>query len=92
MNHLKEENKKLKTQNQILESSKGGSDFLIETEIKKNKEKENDLKIGLEEDQERKNRNNESKSVKKKIIKKKIKKKTGNEQPKKIPLPEENFF
>ena len=92
MNHLKEENKKLKTQNQILESSKGGSDFLIETEIKKNKEKENDLKIGLEEDQERKNRNNESKSVKKKIIKKKIKKKTGNEQPKKISLPEENFF
>ena len=79
MNHLKEENKKLKTQNQILESSKGGSDFLIETEIKKNKEKENDIKIGLEEDQERKNRNNESKSVKKKIIKKKIKKKKNNQ-------------
>ena len=30
--------------------------------------------------------------VLKKNNKKKIKKKTGNEQPKKIPLPEENFF
>ena len=93
MNHLKVENKKLKTQNQILESSKGGSDFLIETDIKK--PKENDLKIGLiDENIELKNKNshNESKSVKKKVIKKKIKKKTSKEPQKKVILPEENFF
>ena len=93
MNHLKLENKKLKTQNQILESSKGGSDFLIETDMKKTKE--NDLKIGLiDENIELKNKNNhyESKSVRKKIIKKKIKKKTGKEPEKKVFLPEENFF
>ena len=93
MNHLKLENKKLKTQNQILESSKGGSDFLIETDIKK--VKENDMKIGLiDENIELKNKNIhfESKSVKKKVIKKKIKKKTGKEPQKKVILPEENFF
>ena len=93
MNHLKLENKKLKTQNQILESSKGGSDFLIETDIKK--VKENDINIGLiDENIELKNKgvHFESKSVKKKVIKKKIKKKTGKEPQKKVILPEENFF
>ena len=43
MNHLKDENKKLKAKNIILQSSKGGSDFLIESDFKK----DNDLKVGL---------------------------------------------
>ena len=42
MNHLKDENKKLKAKNIILQSSKGGSDFLIESDFKK----DNDLKVG----------------------------------------------
>ena len=91
MNHLKEENKKLKTQKMILGSSHA-SDFLIETEIKK----ENDVKVNGIEDKkdviEKSNNINESKSVKKKIIKKKIKKKTGKETNKKVIASEENFF
>ena len=91
MNHLKEENKKLKTQKNILGASHG-SDFLIESDIKK----ENEAKIGgTDENVEIKNKVNnsiDSKNVKKKIIKKKIKKKTGKETPKKVIAPEENFF
>ena len=63
---------------------------MIETEIKKNKE--NDLKIGLEENQEKKNINNESKSVKKKIIKKKIKKKLEMNNQKKFLYQKKIFF
>ena len=91
MNHLKDENKKLKTQKIIL-GGNHGSDFLIETDIKK----ENDVKIGMiEENIDIKNKtsaNIESKSVKKKVIKKKIKKKTGKEPQKKSVNSEENFF
>lgn len=91
MNHLKDENKKLKTQKIIL-GGNHGSDFLIETDIKK----ENDVKIGMiEENIDIKNKtsaNIESKSVKKKVIKKKIKKKTGKEPQKKAVNSEENFF
>ena len=91
MNHLKEENKKLKTQKMILGSSHA-SDFLIETEIKK----ENVVKVDTIEEKkeikEKSSNNNESKSVKKKIIKKKVKKKSGKELNKKIISSEENFF
>ena len=92
MNHLKEENKKLKSKNMILQSSKGGSDFLIESDFKK----DNDLKNGLmnENIEEKNNDNNsETKIVKKKIIKKKkIKKKLNKETPKKVDSAEENYF
>ena len=92
MNSLKDENKKLKAQKRMLESTQQPSDFLIETEIKN----ENEPKIGLmDENLEIKNKSmnvGESKSVKKKIVKKKIKKKTGKEPPKKNIKPEENFF
>ena len=76
MNHLKDENKKLKAKNVLLQqSSKGSSDFLIESEFRK----DNDLKNGLmnENNEEKINETNiETRSVKKKIIKKKkIKKK-----------------
>ena len=91
MNHLTEENKKLKTQKIILGPSQT-SDFLIETEIKK----ENEVKIDIKEEnndiKNKSNNNIESKSVKKKIIKKKIKKKTGKESNKKVISAEENFF
>ena len=90
MNYLKEENKKLKTQKMILSSSHA-SDFLIETEIKK----ENDVKVDTidqKKEIKEKSNNNESKSVKKKIIKKKVKKKSGKELNKKIISSEENFF
>lgn len=74
MNHLKEENKKLKAKNVILQSSKGGSEFLIESDFKK----DNDLKNGLlnENNDDKINdiANSETRSVKKKIVKKKIKK------------------
>ena len=90
-NHLKEENKKLRTKKMMM-SSTHPSDFLIETEIKK----ENEVKVAkIEENNDIKNKtsnNIESKSVKKKIIKKKIKKKTGKEPNKKVISPEENFF
>ena len=90
MNHLKDENKKLKTQKIIL-GGNHGSDFLIETDIKKE-----DVKIGkIEENIDIKNKtsvNIESKSVKKKVIKKKIKKKTAKEPSKKEINSEENFF
>ena len=92
MNHLKDENKKLKAKNMILQSSKGGSDFLIESDFKK----DNDLKNGLlnEDNEEKNNENNlETKSVKKKVIKKKkIKKKINKDTPKKMNSPEENYF
>ena len=71
MNHLKEENKKLKAKNVILQSSKGGSEFLIESDFKK----DNDLKNGLlnENNDDKINdiSNSETRSVKKKIVKKK---------------------
>ena len=93
MNHLKDENKKLKAKNIILQNSKGGSDFLIETDFKK---EGNDIKPGLiNENEESKNEENlENKSiVKKKIVKKKkMKKKIVKEPPKKVNAPEENFF
>ena len=92
MNHLKEENKKLKAKNMILQSNKGGSDFLIESDFKK----DNDLKNGLmNENPEDKNSeiNAENKSVKKKIVKKKkIKKKISKDTPKKVNSTEENYF
>jgi hypothetical protein len=96
MNHLKDENKKLKAKNIILQSSKGGSDFLIESDFKK----DNDLKVGLmnENIEDKNNESNiENRSVRKKIIKKKkIKKKINKdkdkETPKKVNSPEENYF
>jgi len=96
MNHLKDENKKLKAKNIILQSSKGGSDFLIESDFKK----DNDLKVGLmnENIEDKINETNiETRSVKKKIIKKKkIKKKINKDKdkdtPKKVTSPEENYF
>ena len=92
MNHLKEENKKLKAKNMILQSNQGGSDFLIETDFKK----DNDLKNGLMNDNiDDKNNeiNSENKSIKKKIIKKKkIKKKVAKDTPKKVNSGEENYF
>jgi hypothetical protein len=96
MNHLKDENKKLKAKNIILQSSKGGSDFLIESDFKK----DNDLKVGLmnENIEDKNNETNiENRSVRKKIIKKKkIKKKINKdkdkETPKKVNSPEENYF
>ena len=91
MNHLKEENKKLKEKKLITDNNLAVSDFLIETDIKKEPEVKNKL---VEENNESKEKNNneEAKGVKKKIIKKKIKKKTVKEQAKKVILPEENFF
>ena len=96
MNHLKDENKKLKAKNIILQSSKGGSDFLIESDFKK----DSDLKVGLmnENIEDKINETNiENRSVRKKIIKKKkIKKKINKdkdkETPKKVNSPEENYF
>ena len=93
MNHLKEENKKLKAKKIIMESNRGGNnEFLIESEVKK----DNDVNSNLINDNlEIKNINNnlESKSQKKKVVKKKkIKKKAGKEPDKKPKLPEENFF
>jgi hypothetical protein len=93
MNHLKEENKKLKAKNVILQSSKGGSEFLIESDFKK----DNDLKNGLlnENNDDKINdiANSETRSVKKKIVKKKkIKKKVAKDTPKKINSAEENYF
>ena len=96
MNHLKDENKKLKAKNIILQSSKGGSDFLIESDFKK----DNDLKVGLmnENIEDKINETNiETRSIKKKIVKKKkIKKKINKdkdkETPKKVNSPEENYF
>ena len=94
MNHLKDENKKLKAKNLILQNSQGGSDFLIETDFKK----EGDVKNAMiNEGEESKNEENlENKNViKKKIVKKKkMKKKIVKEQPKKISAnpTEENFF
>ena len=71
MNHLKDENKKLKEKNVILQqSSKGSSDFLSESEFRKDK----DLKKGLMNENNVDNINEtnvEIRSVKKKIIKKK---------------------
>ena len=91
MNHLKDENKKLKTQKIIL-GGNHGSDFLIETDVKK----VNDVKIEIEEEnidiKNKTSANIESKSVKKKVVKKKIKKKTGKEPQKKVVNSEENFF
>ena len=91
MNHLKEENKKLKEKKLITDNNLAVSDFLIETDIKKDSEVKSKP---VEENNEikEKNNNEEAKSVKKKIIKKKIKKKTVKEQAKKVILPEENFF
>ena len=96
MNHLKDENKKLKSKNIILQSSKGSSDFLIESDFKK----DNDLKVGLmnENIEDKNNETNiETKSVKKKIVKKKkIKKKINKDKdkdtPKKVTSTEENYF
>ena len=90
MNHLREENKKLKAKNMILHSNHGSSDFLIETDFKK----DSDLKSGLSnENFEEKINDIENRSVKKKIIKKKkIKKKINKDTPKKINSAEENYF
>ena len=95
MNHLKDENKKLKAKNVLLQqSSKGSSDFLIESEFRK----DNDLKNGLmnENNEEKINETNiETRSGKKKIIKKKkIKKKINKDKdtPKKANSAEENYF
>ena len=67
MNHLKDENRKLKSKNVILQqSSKGSFDFLIESEFRK----DNDLKNGLmnENNEDKINKTNvETRSVKKKI-------------------------
>ena len=92
MNHLKEENKKLKAKNTILLNSKGGSDFLIETDFKKEGD---NIKTGLmnENEESKVDENLENKSMKKKIIKKKkMKKKVNKEVPKKVNSGEENFF
>ena len=68
MNHLKEENKKLKEKKLITDNNLAVSDFLIETDIKKEPEVKNKP---VEENNENKEKNNneEAKGVKKKIIK-----------------------
>ena len=100
MSHLKEENKKLKAKKIILESKKGEKDtseFMIESDVKKESDiKSNLISENLEiKDGINNNANNdiETKGQKKKVVKKKkIKKKTGKEPDKKVKLPEENFF
>ena len=93
MNHLKDENKKLKQKKIILDTSHGTSDFLIEADIKKDTEVKVKLIDENNQIKEKNNNNNdETKNLKKKVIRKKIKKKTGKEQSKKVVLPEENFF
>ncbi len=91
MNHLKEENKKLKSRKAYLESK--DPNFLIESEVKKENEPKSSL---IEENLEIKdgNNNSEVKSQKKKVVvkKKKIKKKNGKDSDKKAKSPEENFF
>ena len=91
MNHLKEENKKLKNRKALLEAK--DPNFLIESEVKKENEPKPSL---MEENLEIKdgNNNSEAKSQKKKVVvkKKKVKKKNGKESDKKIKSPEENFF
>ena len=95
MNHLKDENKKLKAKKIVVDSSHVTSDFLIETDSKKevdikNKPVEENNEIKEIKEVKENSNNIETKNVKKKIVKKKIKKKTGKE--KKVLLPEENFF
>ena len=98
MNHLKDENKKLKAKKIILDSKRAeASEFMIESDVKKENEiKSNLISENLEiKDGIKNNANNdiESKVPKKKVVKKKkIKKKTGKESDKKVKLPEENFF
>ena len=55
LNHLKEENKKLKERRLLLESNRGGraSDFLIESDVKKEKEKEKEKEGEKEKEKEK---------------------------------------
>ena len=92
MNHLKEENKKLKQKKIILDSSHGTSDFLIEADIKKETEVKGKLIDENNQIKEKNNNNDESKNLKKKVIKKKIKKKISKDTPKKVTSTEENYF
>ena len=65
LNHLKEENKKLKERRLLLESNRGGraSDFLIESDVKKEKEKEKEKEGEKEKEKEKdKEKENEIKS------------------------------
>ena len=65
LNHLKEENKKLKERRLLLESNRGGraSDFLIESDVKKEKEKEKEKEDEKEKEKEKdKEKENEIKS------------------------------
>ena len=90
MNHLKEENKKLKNRKAFLEAK--DPNFKIEPEAKKENEPKPNL---MEGNLEIKNGNNnsEAKNPKKKVVKKKkIKKKNGKDSDKKAKSPEENFF
>ena len=90
MNHLKEENKKMKNRKAFLEAK--DPNFLIESEVKKENEPKSNL---MEENLEIKdgNNNSETKSQKKKVVKKKkMKKKNGKDSDKKVKSPEENFF
>ena len=65
LNHLKEENKKLKERRLLMESNRGGraSDFLIESDVKKEKEKEKEKEGEKEKEKEKdKEKENEIKS------------------------------
>jgi len=55
LNHLKEENKKLKERRLLLESNRGGraSDFLIESDVKKEKDKEKEKEKESEKEKEK---------------------------------------
>ena len=55
LNHLKEENKKLKERRLLLESNRGGraSDFLIESDVKKEKDKEKEKEKEKESEKEK---------------------------------------
>ena len=55
LNHLKEENKKLKERKLLMESNRGGraSDFLIESDVKKEKEQEKEKEKESEKEKEK---------------------------------------
>jgi len=65
LNHLKEENKKLKDRRLLLESNRGGraADFLIESDVKKEKEKEN----GREKEKDKETQKEKEKEKEKEI-------------------------
>ena len=90
MNHLKEENKKLKNRKAFLEVK--DPNLVAESEVKKENDPISNL-IGENLEIKDGNNNYETKNPKKKVVKKKkIKKKNGKDSEKKVKSPEENFF